>query len=133
MSQAASLINTTKANAVVATDVRYATSFLSRGFGLMGQKPLPRGEALFFKGTRWMPSNSIQTCFMRFALDIIFLDEEMKVRKVLLDVKPWRMTWPVAGAITAIELTSGTCDALANMEIGDQLSLAAIGDRHVGN
>ncbi len=133
MSQTQRLINTTKANSVVATHVRFARTFISRGLGLMGRKPLPRGEALLFTGTRMMPANSIHTCFMRFPLDIIFLDADMKVRKVLREVKPWRMTWPVAGAITAVELTSGACDALANMEIGDQLSLRVIGDQHVGN
>ena len=114
------LINTTKSNAVLATDVRFATSFIQRAVGLMGTKPLPSGKALFFKGTNMMPCNSIQTCFMRFPLDVIFLDSSMKVRSVQRDVKPWRMTWPVLGAVTAIEMTSGTLDP-SLIEIGDQL------------
>ncbi len=118
------LINTTKSNTVLATDVRFATSFVERAMGLMGKKPLPAGEALFFKGTSLMPCNSIQTCFMRFPLDVIFLDSAMKVRSVQRGVKPWRMTWPVMGAVNAIEMTSGRLDT-ARIEIGDQL--------HVGN
>lgn len=114
------LVNTTKANAVLATDVRFATSFIERAVGLMGRKALPNGEALFFKGTNLLPCNSIQTCFMRFPLDVIFLDSSMKVRSVLRDVRPWRMTWPVIGAVTAIELTAGTLTA-SQIEIGDQL------------
>ena len=142
MSQATRLINTSKANAVIATDVRFSRTFVERGLGLMGREPLPVGAALYFEGSKLIPCNSIQTCFMRFSLDVIFLDAEMKVRKVLREVKPWRMTWPVAGAVNAIELTSGSNPAaLATMEIGDQLSLGVIGDQlsgvigdqHVGN
>ncbi len=114
------MINTTKANAVVATRVRFAESFVQRALGLMGKSRLPQGEALFFKGSNFIPCNSIQTCFMRFPLDVIFLDSSMKVRSVLRDVKPWRMTWPVVGAVTAIEMTAGALK-LTQIEIGDQL------------
>ncbi len=132
MAQTARLINTSKANAVIATDVRFSRTFVERGLGLMGREPLPVGAALYFEGSKLIPCNSIQTCFMRFSLDVIFLDAEMKVRKVLREVKPWRMTWPVAGAVNAIELTSGSNPAVAKMEIGDQLSLGVIGDQHSG-
>ena len=114
------LINTTKANSVVATDLRFATSFVQKALGLMGKRQLPQGEALFFKGSKLIPCNSIQTCFMRFPLDVIFLDSSMKVRSIYRDVKPWRMTWPVAGAVTAIEMTAGALQ-LTQIEIGDQL------------
>ena len=118
------LTNVTKANEVIATDVRFAETFFQRAFGLMGKKPLPQGEALMFKGTRLMPCNSIQTTFMRFSLDLLFLDTEMKVKAIQRDVKPWRVTWPVGGAVNAIEMNAGAL-ASARIEIGDQL--------HVGN
>ncbi len=114
------LTNLTKANEVIATDVRFAETFFQRAFGLMGKKPLPQGEALMFKGTRAMPSNSIQTTFMRFALDLLFLDSEMKVKAIRLNVKPWRVTWPVGGAVIAIEMNAGAL-AVTRIEIGDQL------------
>ena len=114
------LINQTKGGVVLATDVRFATSFFERAIGLMGRASLPRESALFFKGSRWMPCNSIQTCFMRFPLDVIFLDPSMKVRSVARAVQPWRMTKPVVGAVTAIEMTSGALAANA-IEIGDVL------------
>ena len=120
MSLTKRLINTTKANAIVAHDVRFATSFFERAIGLMGTKRLPPGEAVFFEGSKLIPCNSIQTCFMRFPLDVIFLDSSMKVRSVLRDVKPWRMTWPVAGAVTAIEFNAGSLKPDL-IEIGDQL------------
>lgn len=114
------LTNKTKANEVIATDVRLAETFFQRAFGLMGKKPLTQGEALMFKGTRLMPSNSIQTTFMRFSLDLLFLDAELKVKAIQRNVKPWRITWPVGGAINAIEMNAGSL-AQSRIEIGDQL------------
>ena len=114
------LTNVTKANAEIATNVKFASTFLAKAFGLMGKAPLPEGEALFFKGSSSMPCNSIQTTFMRFHLDVVFLDREMKVKSILRDVKPWRFTWPVAGAVTAIEMTSGSLKG-KSIEVGDQL------------
>ena len=114
------LLNVSKNQSELAANVTFANSFFAKAFGLMGKKELPLGEALLFKGSRSMPCNSIQTTFMRFALDIVFLDSEMKVKSVLRNVKPWRVTWPVSGAVTAIEMTSGSLNG-KSIEIGDQL------------
>jgi uncharacterized membrane protein (UPF0127 family) len=57
---------------------------------------------------------------MRFPLDVVFLDSEMKVKSILRDVKPWRLTWPVKGAVNAFEMTSGSLTD-KSIEIGDQL------------
>lgn len=117
---AAQLLNSSKSNANVANHVTFATSFLKKAFGLMGRQPLAAGEALYFRGTKMMPCNSIQTCFMRFDLDVIFLDSSERVLSVSRNVKPWRMTWPVSGAVHAIEMTSGSAE-VAKIEIGDLL------------
>jgi uncharacterized membrane protein (UPF0127 family) len=114
------LLNLSKNHVEIAANVKFASTFFAKAFGLMGRKELPLGEALLFKGSRSMPCNSIQTTFMRFPLDIVFLDPEMKVKSILRDVKPWRVTWPVSGAVTAIEMTSGTLNG-KSIEIGDQL------------
>ena len=114
------LLNISKDKAEIAASVHLAETFMAKAFGLMGRKRLPLGEALFFKGSRTMPCNSIQTTFMRFSLDLVFLDSDMKVKSVLRDVKPWRVTWPVAGAVNAIEMTSGSLNGKP-IEVGDQL------------
>jgi uncharacterized membrane protein (UPF0127 family) len=114
------LTNVSKNGAEIATNVKFASTFFARAFGLMGKKELPAGEALFFKGSRSMPCNSIQTTFMRFPLDVVFLDPEMKVKSILRGLKPWRVTWPVNGAVTAIEMTSGSLNG-KSIEVGDQL------------
>lgn len=115
----ARITNTTKSQ-TVAADVKFASTFLQRAFGLMGRKALPLGEALFFRGTTFFPCTSIQTTFMRFPLDVVFLDEEMRVKSIYRNLQPWRMTKPIAGAVNAFEMTAGSLTA-ANIEIGDQL------------
>jgi uncharacterized membrane protein (UPF0127 family) len=114
------LTNVSKNNAEIAANVTLATTFMAKAFGLMGRKELPLGEGLLFKGSKAMPCNSIQTTFMRFPLDILFLDPDMKVKSVMRHVKPWRVTWPVSGAVNAIEMTSGTLNG-KSIEVGDQL------------
>jgi uncharacterized protein len=53
--------------------------------GLLGRDELPAGEGLLLK-----PAPSIHTCFMRFPIDIVFLDGGMRVLSVSADLAPWR-------------------------------------------
>ncbi len=108
----------------VADHVEQAISFWSRTRGLLGRATLPAGQALWIHGTDLIACNSIHTLFMRFAIDVIFVDRDLIVRKVYRDLKPWRMTWPAFGAHSVFELPAGTL-AHRPVEVGDQL--------HVGN
>ncbi len=67
-----------------------------------------------------MPANSIHTHFMRFAIDVVFTDRDLVVKAIVRDLKPWRMTKPVLGAVDCFELNAGTCSE-SKIEIGDQL------------
>jgi uncharacterized protein len=58
---------------------------LSRLRGLMGRRALAPGEGLLLK-----PTPSIHTCFMRFAIDAVFLDAELRVLAVAPELRPWR-------------------------------------------
>jgi uncharacterized protein len=113
------LVNKTK-NVEIARDVRIADSFFARAIGLMGRKGMPEGEALWFRGVTLMPANSIHTHFMRFAIDVVFTDRSLVVKEIVRDLKPWRMTKPVRGAVDCFEFVAGTC-ANSKIEIGDQL------------
>jgi uncharacterized membrane protein (UPF0127 family) len=69
----------------------------------MGRKELPAGRALWIE-----PCNSIHMFFMRFAIDVLFLDREGKVKRVMLRLRPWRISPIVFGARCVIELPAGT-------------------------
>jgi uncharacterized membrane protein (UPF0127 family) len=63
------------------------------------------------------PSWSIHTAFVRFPIDVVFLDEQMTVLKVKPRLKPWHVAFePRATAV--LELSAGRCEHLA-IEPGD--------------
>jgi uncharacterized protein len=82
--------------------------------GLMGRASLDAGEGMLFR-----PAGSIHMFFMRFPIDAVFCDRELRVLKVARDLRPWK-TAGARGAKVVIELAAG---AAAGLEPGDQLSL----------
>lgn len=80
------LYNKTKKQ-VVATEVLIADTFMTRLLGLMGKASFAKEKAMLFKG-----HPSVHTCFMRFPIDIVFLDKDMRVTEVTENLKPWRFT-----------------------------------------
>ena len=111
------VFNETKATSV-ATNVRIATSMWSRFWGLMLHGALSEDEGLLIK-----PCSSVHMFFMRFPLDIVYLNKESIVVKVVPNLKPWRMSLGGRGAHSALELPAGTA-ARAGIEFGDQLRIA---------
>jgi len=69
--------------------------------GLLGRKELPSGEGILLK-----PSGSVHTFFMRFPIDVVFLDRELRVVAIAPDVPPWRMRG-ARGAKAVVELRAG--------------------------
>lgn len=87
--------------------VHIADSFGTRLAGLMFRRPLPPATGLLIT-----PCNSIHMCFMRFAIDAVYLDEQGKILKVARHLRPWiglSACWP---AKSVLELTAGQADAL---------------------
>jgi uncharacterized protein len=72
-------------NFVIAEHVEVATSFRQRLVGLLGRKSLEPKKALWIHGCR-----SIHTFFMQFPIDVVFVDRQLKVCKVVKNIKPWR-------------------------------------------
>ena len=86
---------------VFVENVNVANTFYSRLIGLMFSKKLHANSALLLE-----PCNSIHTCFMNYDIDVIFLDNENKVIKVVRSIKPWRMTRIYFSAKKVLELNS---------------------------
>jgi len=78
-----------------------AATALSRLKGLLGRSGLEPGEGLLLR-----PASSIHTFFMRFPIDVVFLDRELEVRKVVPELGPWRFAGS-RGAKSALELPAG--------------------------
>ena len=92
-----------------------ADGFLSRGKGLLGHSKLNEDAGMWIHRC-----NSIHTFFMKFSIDCVFVDKNLKVKAVFNDVKPWRLVPPVWGASSVFELASGAA-ARMNICVGDQL------------
>lgn len=101
----------------LAERARTAATFFSRFRGLMGARDLPDGEALLLDG-----DNSIHTFFMRFPIDVVFLDGEERVLHQIHAMRPWRVSRIVWRAKAVLELPAGTL-ARTGTRVGDQLEI----------
>lgn len=66
-------------------------------------------------------STSIHTAFMRFAIDVVYVNRSGQVVKVVSDLKPFRMSGVLRGGRSVIELPSGIVVATGTVK-GDQLT-----------
>src|SRR5919201_2714402 len=81
-----------------------ADSALARTRGLLGRAGLDPGEGLLLR-----PASSIHMFFMRFAIDAVFLDRDLVVRKVVANLKPWRVAF-ARGSKSVLELAAGEAE-----------------------
>lgn len=100
-----------------------AETAVTRMKGLMFSKEIPGGDGFLIK-----PCNSIHTCFMLYPIDVVFLDNNMKVVKVIENLRPWRMTWMYWKATQTLELRGGHLKKFLNhkLQVGDQLEALCI-------
>jgi len=102
---------------VVCERCSVADGFRSRLRGLLGRRELPQGDGLLLS-----PSSSVHTLFMRFPIDVVFLDPGLRVVAVVDAVRPWRLA-ARKGARHVLELPAGEARR-RGLEAGQQLSLA---------
>jgi hypothetical protein len=103
----------------VAARCEVAESAFSRMRGLLGRDGLAEGSGLFIN-----PCPSIQTFFMRFPIDVVFLGKDKQIVGISHVVKPWR-TAHARGAYAALELPAGTAKR-HGLEIGDVFSIVPL-------
>ena len=90
---------------------------LTRLKGLLGRKELAAGEGLLLR-----PAASVHTFFMRFPIDVVFLDRELRVLRVAANLRPWRAA-ARRGARAVLELPAGESER-RDIRPGDQLKAA---------
>jgi uncharacterized membrane protein (UPF0127 family) len=96
---------------------KVAKSYWSRFWGLMGKRGLGEGEGLLIA-----PCGSVHTMFMRFPLDVVFLDRENRITKIAADLRPYRMSMGKGGK-RALELPAGAAGR-AGLKAGDRLEFS---------
>ncbi len=86
---------------VVCEEAILADGPLTRMKGLLGRRSLSGREGVLLR-----PTASVHTAFMRFPIDVVFLDADMRVLRVVVDLKPWRAAG-CRGARAVLELSAG--------------------------
>jgi uncharacterized membrane protein (UPF0127 family) len=94
--------------------VRHTETPLERMRGLLWRAPLQTGEGLIIDHCR-----SVHTCGMNYALDLVFLDRQWAIKKLVRGIRPWRMAGCFAACAT-LELPAGSVDKL-DLQIGMRL------------
>ena len=107
-----------RTGAVVAADVEMALTRNARRKGLLGRSGLAPLSALVLA-----PCAAVHTMFMRFAIDVIFVDRTGRALRVVCNLPPWRAAMKVF-AHAVIELPAGTL-AGGQVAVGDSLYLAS--------
>ena len=88
---------------------------LERMRGLLGRNALEPGIGLLLTRT-----SSIHTFFMKFSIDAVFLDRDLRVRSVVSQVEPFRVVWR-PGSRSVLELGPGESRRVA-LEEGSRLA-----------
>ena len=94
------IVNATR-NTEVASKAAVAATGGKRTKGLLGRDGLERGEGLWI-----VPCEAVHTFFMRFSLDLVYLDRKHRVKKVRENVPPWCVS-ACFSAHSVLELPSG--------------------------
>lgn len=108
------IVNLTRGECVCVSEL--ADGPLRRMRGLMGRRGLPAGEGLLIS-----PAPAIHTAFMRFPIDALFLDRNLRVLDIVTELRPWRFA-SARRARAVLELSSGEC-ARRGVAVGDRLEL----------
>jgi hypothetical protein len=102
----------------LAEKVALANTFFKRLRGLMfRRRRLAPAEALWLR-----PTSGVHTFWMLFAIDVIFLDRELRIVKLVENMRPFRVTRPHLAARSALEMSAHTISRAA-LKVGDQLEV----------
>jgi hypothetical protein len=101
---------------VLADRAEKADTSAKRRVGLLHHKSLAPGEGLWI-----VPCESVHTFFMKFPIDLVYLDKRLKVRKVRHAVPAWRLSACLT-AHSVLELPAGLAVETGTV-VGDEFSI----------
>ena len=101
----------------VLDDCRPAHTHWTRLRGLIGRPPLGPRQGLWIR-----PCRQVHMFWMRYPLDVVFLDGDHRILHVEPDLQPGRLSPKIAGAGSVIEMAAGAA-AAHGLRAGDQLSI----------
>jgi uncharacterized protein len=102
----------------IGSQITLADTSLSRMVGLLGKRQLDAGCGVLIR-----PSSGVHTFGMRFPIDVIALDRNLRVLKLWQRLAPYKITPMSLGTHSVLELSSGQIRA-CGIEVGDQLEMS---------
>jgi len=112
-------VNRTRAT-VLCERLEEAGGMAGRSRGLLGRDGLEAQAGMLFEAGRLEPFMCMHMMFMRFAIDIVFLNLQDRAVRIDRNLRPWRISSIVWGARKALELPAGSA-ARSQTEVGDQI------------
>jgi uncharacterized membrane protein (UPF0127 family) len=109
------LVRNQTRNTLLGDAVDLADTSETRRVGLLKHTRLEPGSGLWI-----VPCESVHTFFMKFPIDLVYLDKQRKVRKVRHAVPAWRLSACLT-AYSILELPAGTAEKSGTQK-GDELS-----------
>ena len=104
-------------NKIIATNAQLANTFFTRLKGLLGTSRLEAGKGLIIR-----PCNSIHTVGMKYAIDVLFMDEHDQILKIVMGMKAGKFSFCRNNSSYVVELPAGVV-AATGTAIGDNLSI----------
>ena len=105
--------NVTK-NTILAENTARATTSKQRKTGLLKHERLPKGEGLWIA-----PCEAVHSFWMKFPIDVLYLNKKKKVLKIRHHMAPWRLS-ACLRAHSVLELPAGMA-AETQTQPGDEL------------
>jgi uncharacterized membrane protein (UPF0127 family) len=99
---------TLRAAGELVAHARIADGLWSRTRGLIGVRALRRPDGLLIPRC-----SSVHTFFMSIPIDLVYLDEELEVVKVVAALRPWRFSFGGRAAAQTLELPAGEAARLS--------------------
>jgi uncharacterized protein len=90
-------------NRMIIARCRFSSSWWFRIKGLLGKGSLEPAEAILLR-----PCQSVHMFFMRFPIDVVFLDHANRVIALQTNLRPWRISSIVWKAHSVVECRAGT-------------------------
>ncbi len=106
--------NLTRGN-LLGEAVELADTSEKRRTGLLKHSELAPGEGLWI-----VPCESVHSFFMKFTIDVLYLDRDKRVRGLRPRMRPWRMS-ACLPAHSVLELSAGLIEETGTQK-GDQLA-----------
>jgi uncharacterized membrane protein (UPF0127 family) len=107
-----------RADRVLLLSVLIAERWHERMRGLLGRQGLAPGTGMLLS-----PCGSVHTVGMRFAIDVVYLDIDGRVVRIVQGLQPWRMSFGGMRARSALEMQSGWFD-FSGLDPGTPVSFA---------